>query len=98
MRSPPTTTPAADWAGLDLDKLTDIQRRVFWCGYFLGWQHGTDRGRELADAEAAEQWRGVAEYVRQMAKQPTQAELCDRRNEPERAERARANERRVMSR
>ena len=90
--------PAPDWAGLDLEKLTAIQRRLFDAAYSLGFMHGIDRGRELADAEAAAHWSGVVAHVRSLGKPSSvpYSTLCDRRNEPVRAERGRANERRVL--
>lgn len=86
------TIPPAPWDGLDLDRLTPLQRRVADAMYALGYMHGVGRGREQADAEAAAHWRGVAAYVRRTATAPTYAELCDRRNQPEDAARARAQE------
>lgn len=66
-------------------------------GYFWGNVHGLDRGRELADAEAAEDWAGVARYVQRLGSPQyvPYAELCERRGEPERAARARDHEARL---
>jgi len=83
------TTPAPDWAGLDLDAMTPVQARIAWAMYGLGYMHGLDRGREQADTEAAEVWSDVARRVRAIANQPTFEELCRRRGEPERLERQR---------
>ncbi|HZI97084.1 MAG TPA: hypothetical protein VFD41_06115 [Actinomycetales bacterium] len=78
------TTPAPPWAGVDLMRMTPLQRRLFDAAYSLGWLHGTERGRELADAEAAEHWRGVAAYVRGLGRPSsvTHAQLVERRNTP----------------
>ena len=89
------TIPPAPWDGLDLDKLTPIQRRIFDASYALGFMHGLDRGREQADDEAAAHWSGVASYVKRTAGSPRYSELCERRGQPADAARARAQEARL---
>lgn len=73
--------------------VTDEQRTWFEAGCRIGW---TD-GYAAAEADMQAAWSALAAKVRARAKQPTHAELCDRRGEPERAAQARANEQRVMS-
>jgi hypothetical protein len=57
--------------------------------YELGLVHGTERGRRQLEDE----WRGAyevsAEVARFIAQHGSYAELCERRGEPERAERQR---------
>ncbi len=73
------------WEGLDLDKLTDVQRRVFDAAYSLGYAHGLDRGldrgRRQAEDDMAAAWIPVSRFVRRMANVPTYAELQQRRRE-----------------
>ena len=65
--------------------------------YEYGFQHGIEHGRQQLEDE----WRGTHEVsaaiARQIAEHGSYAELCERRGEPERAERQRqiVRERRI---
>lgn len=83
----------------DLADLTPRDSRCWHEGYTWGYVHGVEEGRRQADTEAAEHWRGVAEYVQRLGSPQSvpYSVLAERRGETDRAERARADERRVMA-
>lgn len=80
---------------IDLRTLTARERELFDVGYRSGYGHGLERGRELREAEEEAAWSRMAQFVRRMASEPTFSRLCELRGEPERAEAARAIERRL---
>lgn len=57
--------------------------------YEAGLEHGIELGRAQAEAEMDERWRPAYEIVQAAARREPYAELCERRGEPERAERQR---------
>jgi len=71
----------------------------YWSAYLRGYTDGCAVGYDLhrAEVEAADDamWADCSRKVRAQANSPTYAQLCDRRGEPERAERARVHERRL---
>ena len=73
--------PPPPWQGLDLERLNPHQRRLFDAAYALGFMHGIDRGRELADAEAARDWRDVARRVHAVAEARTFEQVMRNRGE-----------------
>lgn len=82
--------------------IVDLDPRDSRCwheGYVWGFMHGIEEGRRQAEAEMAERWAGVAEYVQRLGSPSSvpYSVLAERRGETERAERARANEARVMA-
>ncbi len=72
---------------------------TYWRAYLRGYTDGCGVGYELhrAEVKAADDklWAETSRKVRAQANSPSYAQLCDRRGEPERAERARAHERRL---
>lgn len=75
--------------------MNDEQRAWFESGCRIGWSDGYDAAE--ADMQAA--WSALAAKVRALGSPSSvpYSTVCDRRGEPERAARARANEQRVMS-
>ncbi|MGI8693510.1 MAG: hypothetical protein ACR2JK_11535 [Geodermatophilaceae bacterium] len=71
----------------------------YWAAFVRGYADGHLAGYELhrAEVEAADAavWVACSRKVRATANSPRYSALCDRRGEPERAERARAHERRL---
>ncbi len=71
----------------------------YWAAYLRGYTDACAVGYEQhrAEVEATDDamWVACSRSVRARANSPTFAELCDRRGEPERAERARAHCRRL---
>ncbi len=69
----------------------------FWRAYLAGYTDGVAYGvaRALADMEAADDraWAELSQRVRKQANSPRFSQLCDRRGEHDRAERARDRER-----
>lgn len=65
--------------------------------FAAGLRIGHMDGYAAAEADMQAAWSAVAQRVRVLGKPSslTYAELCDRRREPERAERAREHERRI---
>lgn len=57
-------TAQMPWEGLDLNKLTALQQRVFDAAYCLGFAHGIEHGRRQADTEAAAAWAPIVRHVR----------------------------------
>lgn len=80
---------------VDLVTLTARERALFDAGYRSGYGHGLERGRELRMAEEEAAWRNMAARIRRTASQVPFSRLCELRGEPERAETARAIERRL---
>lgn len=78
------SAPEIEWpdTGLDLSRLTDLQRRIWEAGYFRGCVHGIDRGRQIAADDMAAVWAETARQVRAVANRPTFLELSQRRGEP----------------
>jgi hypothetical protein len=72
---------------------------TYWRAYARGYEDGCARGYQLAVAavEAADQamWAECSRQVRARANSASYAQLCDRRGEPERAERARQHAHRL---
>ena len=72
---------------------------AYWSAFARGFEHGCGVGYELAlaEADAAEQamWDEAVRRVHAVAKAPSHRVLCERRGEPDRAERAREHERRL---
>lgn len=71
----------------------------YWRAYLRGYTDGCAVGYETHRAEtvAADQamWAEAVSRVHAVAKSPSYATLCERRGEPNRAERARAHQRRL---
>lgn len=71
----------------------------YWRAYLAGYTDGCAVGYELvlAEADTADEalWSRVVANVQATARRPSYTTLCERRGEPERAERARAHERRL---
>lgn len=67
--------------------------RAFTAGYAEGFAHGY--ARAMADVEAADDraWAELSRTVRRQASSPRYSQLCDRRGDHERAQRARDWER-----
>lgn len=88
---PPRSTIA-----VDLLTLTPPDRELFWAGYASGVVEGITMGRNQAEDEAEVAWRTMADRVRRTATTSVPySVLCERRGDPERAERARERERRL---
>ncbi|CAN5232931.1 hypothetical protein BH20ACT5_BH20ACT5_14100 [soil metagenome] len=88
-------TAAEGIAGPDLTTCS----ATYWRAYMRGYEDGCLRGylqhRAEVDADVDALWADASRKVRARAGSATYAQLCDRRGEPERAERARAHERRL---
>lgn len=71
----------------------------YWAAYVRRLVDGYGRGHRdaVAEIEAADEamWAEAVRRVHAVAKSPSYATLCDRRGEPDRAERARTHERRL---
>lgn len=57
--------------------------------YESGLMHGIDIGRRQVEDEVTAEWARVREVVAQTVARPSFAELCERRGEHDRADRAR---------
>lgn len=64
-------------------------------GHVDGYVRGHNDVQDEITADDDELWSRAVHNVQATALRPTYATLCDRRGEPERAERARAHERRL---
>lgn len=91
-----TLSAAAHHAPVELRTLTPHESDLWHDGYLWGNVHGIEKGRELADAEAAAIFRLAVQQVQRVAKQPTYRDLCERRGEPDHAARAREHELRIL--
>lgn len=71
----------------------------YWAAYVRGLVDGYGFGHRdaVAEIEAADEamWAEAVRRVNGVAKSPSYQELCERRGEPDRAERARTHERRL---
>lgn len=74
-----TMTGSPPWAGLQLDRLDALGRRIFDAAWALGYEHGVSRGYELAEADMAAAWSEAAKTVHSVAKSPTFEQLLARR-------------------
>ena len=79
---------------VNLATIREDYYRAWLAGYSDGVTYGV--ARALADIEAADDraWAELSRQVRKQAASPRYSQLCDRRGEPDRAERARDRERR----
>lgn len=80
---------------VNLVTIPESYARAFMAGYAEGYQHGV--ARERADVQAADDraWAELSRRVRSQANSPRFSQLSDSRGEHERAEIARAHERRM---
>jgi hypothetical protein len=91
------------WAALPDNSPAKVAAAVIaaesWRTYWAPEEHARRLATELAAAHAAEQdahWSGeVVAAVHRSARRPRYSQLCERRGEPQRAERARQHERRM---
>lgn len=80
---------------IDLMSLPPYERRLFWEGFYAGVLDGIRMGRAQVEDEAEQSWQKMAASIRVVASHEPYSALCDRRGETERAEAARATERRL---
>ena len=76
----------------DVASLADLPptaRRIALAYYEAGLDHGYDLGYRAAQAEQERAWASLAHLVRGAAAVVPYDELCERRGEPERAQRQR---------
>lgn len=99
-RQPTITAP--DWA--ELDQVDDPASETLLTDDQLAWYEagcvaGIATGRQQAEDEMQAAWSALAVKVRALARPNSlsYAELCERRGEPERAERGRQQSQRVMT-
>lgn len=72
-----------------LSQMNPRGQRIATAYYESGVTAGIEMGRRLAEEEMAALWRQAHAVVQHAARQPTYADLCERRGEPQRAERHR---------
>lgn len=73
-------TDSPPWAGLQLDRLDALGRRIFDAAWALGYEHGIRRGYELAEADMATAWAPVARSVQGLSRTPTFEQVLARRD------------------
>lgn len=69
-------------AGLNLGRLTKLQRNLFHAGYDCGLTDGITIGRRLAEQEMAAAWALATQRVRAARREPTHDDLVQRRTRP----------------
>ncbi len=82
-------------AAPNLATISERDWRAYLAGYTAGCAVGYETHRAEIEAADDKLWAECSRKVRAQANSPTCAQLCDRRGEPERAERARAHQRRL---
>lgn len=92
-RPTPTLPTPADNGTPPLHTMTPDARMIWLEAYEAGIVTGIEMGWQQADDHAAALQRTSHAVVQEIARQPTYAELCRRRGEPHRAERAEALQR-----
>ena len=79
----------------NLATIPDSYARAFMAGYAEGYQHGVVRALDDLDAADDRAWAELSTRVRKQAGSPRFSQLSDKRSEHNRAEVARAHERRM---